>query len=43
MTKATARKYGMIMDIRMIAPMIVDAVDESVLRESANPIDRRQK
>lgn len=30
------RKYGMIMDMRMIAPTICDAVAVSILRESEN-------
>jgi hypothetical protein len=36
MAKATARKYGMMMEIRMIEPIICDAVAASILRESAN-------
>lgn len=36
MKKATIRKYGMMMDMRMIAPMICDDVDASILKESEN-------
>jgi hypothetical protein len=36
MKKATIRKYGIMIDIRMIAPMICDAVAVSILRESEN-------
>jgi hypothetical protein len=34
MKKAAMRKYGMMMDMRMIAPTICDAVAVSILRES---------
>jgi hypothetical protein len=38
MKKAMTRKYGIIMDTRMIATIICDVVPVSILSESANAI-----